>query len=170
MELILSSLAVVVAVLAFIESWKLRRIEDRRDRRESAVKRRSQAEGLLAWMSAEIPTGASSTSVIEVQNRTAAPIFDIEVHSIDLNYVDGQRSGYRELAPLKIRMLPPGNLVYGPGKDHYAWDLGRLPIECDLLRPITKSVDRRVVSFSFTDAHGVTWHRGQDGALKEVGG
>ncbi|NHU84178.1 hypothetical protein GWK18_00925 [Kocuria sp. JC486] len=170
MEIVLSSVAVVVAVLAFIESRKLRRIEDGRDRRESAVKRRSQAEGLLAWMSAEIPVDAPSTSVIEVQNRTAAPVFDIEVHAIDLNYVDGQRSGYRELAPLRIRMLPPGHLVYGPGKGSYAWDLGRLPGECELLRPVTKSVDRRVVSFSFTDAHGVTWHRDQDGALTEVAG
>lgn len=166
--LVVSVIAVVVAVLAFVESRRLRRIEESRDRREQDRLRRTQAESILTWMSAEIPDAGPTMSVVEVQNRSAAPIFDMEIHSVDLNYFEGQRHGSRALAPLTVKMMPPGHVVYGRGSGTYPWDLGRLPQECDLLRPVTKSQDRRVISVEFTDASGTRWMRDVTGVLREA--
>lgn len=158
--------ALVAAVWATVETRQMKQIERRRDAVSQRESRRRQANEVMAWMSAELGKTGGSASVIEVHNRSGAPIYDLMVLSSDLVYRD-QRRMRVDNPRLTVRIFPPGNLVYGPDAE-YSWDLGRRPDECDRLRPVTKSTDRRVTSFEFTDASGTRWRRGEDGVLEEV--
>lgn len=177
--LAISSGALVVAVLAFLESRRLRRIEEAREDRASVERRREQAARLAIWMSVETldSTWEQANGVIrnhtqiilEVKNTSDAPVYDICISATDVQYLQGKRLDTpKELEDLVVHTMPPGHLVFGPGQGVHAWDLGKSPEAHGALVPVTKSKLKRITKFTFTDADGVQWCRDADGSLKEL--
>lgn len=174
-------LAVVVALLALaaagwaaVEARRAKqagagRAEQAQQRRDAAAhqeRRRRQADEVMAWMSDELGESGGSTSVIEVQNRSGAPVYDLVVLSSGLVYREPRRLRM-DNPRLSVHIFPPGHLVYGPHRER-SWDPGRRPDECERLRPRTTSTDERVTAFEFTDASGTRWRRDENGVLEEV--
>ena len=159
-------LALVAAVWAMVELRRMKRNAQHRDAVSQQEGRRRQANEVMAWMSAELGKPSDRSSVIEVHNRSGAPIYDLVVISSDLVYRD-QRRVRVDNPRLAVRIFPPGHLIYGLDPEH-AWDAGRRPDEYERLRPVTMSPDRRVTAFEFTDASGTRWRRYEDGVLEEV--
>lgn len=166
LSVVVALFALAAAVWAVVGMRRMEQTEGRRDAVSHQEGRRRQADEVMAWMSAELGKPTDHRSVIEVHNRSAAPIYDLVVLSSDLTYRE-QRRVRVDNPRLSIRIFPPGHLVYGPDPEHF-WDLGRRPDECERLRPMTTSTDRRVESFEFTDASGTRWRRYEDGVLEEV--
>ncbi|WP_272027671.1 hypothetical protein [Kocuria rosea] len=166
LSVVVALLALVAAVWVMVEVRRVKHSERRRDAVSRQEGRRRQANEVMAWMSAELGKPVDHRSVIEVHNRSGAPIYDLVVLSSDLIYREQRRTRV-DNPRLTVRIFPPGHLIYGLDPEH-SWDLGRRPDEYERLRPVTMSPDRRVTSFQFTDASGTRWRRYEDGVLEEV--
>lgn len=128
---------------------------------------RRQVEDVTAWMSSELHDAGGSTPVIEVQNRSSAPIYDLVVVVSTGLFAPGAHPMAGRDSRLRMQIFPPGHLVYGLHQERI-WDTGRRPDECRRLRPMTTSTDQKVTAFEFTDASGTRWRRDENGVLEEV--
>lgn len=133
---------------------------------QTTAARRRQADEVTAWVSSELHDAGRSTPVIEVQNRSGAPVYDLVVVSAGL-FTPGSLLAAGRDSRLRMRIFPPGHLVYGLHPER-TWDSGRRPDECRRLRPMTTSTDQTVTAFEFTDASGTRWRRDENGVLEEV--
>ncbi|ALU39686.1 hypothetical protein AS188_07890 [Kocuria flava] len=182
LSVLLALLALAVAVWAVAQTRRLQGTAPRRPahsgstRRDAghaessapqtAAARRRQADDVTAWVSSELHDAGSSAPVIEVQNRSGAPIYDLVVVSTGLFSPGPRRTSGRD-SRLRLHIFPPGHLVYGLHPERI-WDTERRPDECQRLRPMTTSTDQKVTAFEFTDASGTRWRRDENGVLEEV--
>ena len=161
--------ALVAAVIAGIISYRLLKVEVRRDAASQTRERAGQASQVSAWCilfedfdtarlnSKEVPPDKNG---LRIQNGSATPIYNVEILSRD-------RTG-QEKRPLKLEVLPPGDYVV---TSHATYNWG-FPYSVEAApgssTPITKNRTWVVTSLPFNDCHGSRWQRLTDGSLSEL--
>ncbi|USX56215.1 hypothetical protein [Lentzea sp. HUAS12] len=143
-----SLLALCSAVFAATQAWRALKIQQAGDRRAEAELRkrldeeqRAQAAKVSAWVSM-VRDSTTDTAIANVRNASELPVYDLTAQIC----LDG-----RMVETLDAGVLPPNSEP--------------------LRRPLTssgRSVDRWGVTLTFRDSAGLSWHRGQDGALTKV--